>query len=588
MIDWILSNTTTSIFFGIILVVLIFALLRYLAPIIRRARAFRRAQETIEAERGEVFPEEPFPDRHGWLNDLWRQYAHARQDSSVEIEGEVVSPVDPESFFTRPQVLQNYNRRTAVALAGVFLALGILGTFWGLVLGLESVDTTTSEQLLASVNSLLSGMSTAFWSSIGGITVSIFWLLVDRWAFTRLREDVQQFFRVVHSRWPVTSADRAVYHDLALQVEHTTILRNLGTDLAQAFQQAIDASFSEKLSPALTSIDETLDRVASQVSDEQAEALDQMAVAFQERLLDSVEQQFEELAGVIQEATDWQRRVTDDVGSLFEQVTDLSQTNTRLLENSSQAAERFLASVDRLGESQERLAETSENLEEVARQTARLSQELEGQSQVFVDANEEIRQELAKQLDQVEEQVGTLADFWKEVHGDLERLSTSLSENLTEFTDLTEERLGQVFNRFDSEMGTVVEHLGGTLAELREVTEELGPTIQRVERALEETVEPISESRQEVSALAQSIQSLDGLPEHLGTASREMESARQALRDLSERIESLNGQLGDGAGSESASGGGGASETPREEEAPADPEDDQPEQDRPWWRGRGS
>lgn len=545
---WIADNRTTAIFFGLILAVGVVALVRFFFPLVRRSSAFKRAEGAIRDREEIGFPTAPFPTSQNWLNEVWRQYVSDYQDASVQIEGRPVSPVAPETVFTRSRVLRAYNRKAAVALAGVFLALGILGTFWGLVLGLQSVDTSTSDQLLTSVTSLLSGMSTAFWSSIGGITASIAWLLADRWVFNRFRSRVDRFFSTVKGKWPATPPDRAAFHVLALQVEQKNILQNLGTDLGQAFQDAIDKSFSQELSPALTSIDETLDRVASKVSDEQAEALDEMAAAFQERLLGSVQEQFDELATVIQDATDWQRRVTDDVGSLFEQVSELSETNTRLLKNSSEAADRFLSSLDRLSESQERMAQTAESLEEIAGETATLSRELQTQSEVFVDANTEIRNELAEQLDLVEQQVSSLSEFWQEVHGDLEQLSRSLSENLTEFTELTEEKLGEVFHRFDSEMSTVVEHLSGTLAELREVTEELAPTVQRVQAALEETLEPISGSRQEVAELTQSIRSLEGLPEHLGSASREMETARDALRDLSERIESLNGQLGDETG----------------------------------------
>lgn len=516
------------------------ALLRYYVPLRRRARAFRKARDRVAGQEDDEFPTAPFPTSFNWLNELWREYASTYQQAAVEIQGTQVSPVRPESVFTRSKVLREYNRKTAVALAGVFLALGILGTFWGLVLGLQSVDTS-QEQLLSSVTSLLSGMSTAFWSSIAGITASIAWLLADRWAFNRLRSRVERFFTTVRQRWPATSPERAAFKTLELQVEQKAILQNLGTDLAQAFQQAIDQSFTQQLSPALDSIDETLDRVASKVSDEQAEALDEMAAAFQDRLLDSVESQFQELAGVIQDATEWQRRVTNDVGSLFEQVSELSETNTQLLQNSSQAAEKFLSSIDQLSESQERLAETTANLREIVSETARLSQELQNQSEVFVEANEEIRTELAEQLDSVEEQVTTLSEFWSEVHEDLEDLGSGLSRNLTEFTEMTEEKLGEVFHRFDSEMSTVVEHLSGTLAELREVTEELGPTIAQVESALGETIQPIADSREEAAELARSIRSLEGLPEHLDSASEEMRTAREALVELRDRIESLDG-----------------------------------------------
>lgn len=548
VVIWIATNTATAIFLGLVGIAALWAFGRYFWPLFRRGSAFRQARKSIEERGSDSLPTAPFPSSHSWLNERWRQYVTSHREESVEVEGRVLTTASPADFFPPSTVLRGHNRNAAIAIGGIFLALGILGTFWGLVLGLRGVDTSTSERLLTSVTSLLSGMSTAFWSSIFGITASILWLLADKWAYNRLRSEVAAFVEAVASRWPAADPDRALLQTLALQAEQKAILQNLGTDLGQAFERAIYKSFTQELSPALSSIDETLERVASQVSDEQAEALDEMATAFRDRLLGSVQQQFDELGSAIQEATEWQRRVSQDVGSLFEQVSELSRANAELLENSSEAAEKFLASLDGLADSQTRIAETAESLEGVAGQTATLSKQLQGQNEVFLDANDTIRKQLAEQLDLVEDQVSSLSGFWKEVHGDLDNLATRLSESLSEFTSVTDEKLGQVFHRFDSEMGKVVEHLSGTLLELREVTEDLAPTIERVEQALEETLEPLEASKDDLGALTHSIRSLEELPERLMSASREMETARDALAELSGHVESLNETLGDGAG----------------------------------------
>lgn len=545
---WVQNHRTASSFFTLMIGFLVYGLWQYVRPLWRRARAFGKATERIVEHAGSSFPNAPFPARHNWLNELWSDYRSAYAETSVEVGEQVLSPVSPNEHFSPDKVLRGYNRKVPLVLAGVFLGLGILGTFVGLVQGLEEVNTAGSEQLLSSVTGLLSGMSTAFWTSIGGISLSILWLLGDRFFFHRLQSRVQAFIRQAERHWPATSPDRAVFEALSIQAEQKAILQNLGTDMAQAFEEAINKGLTKELSPALASIDETLDEVASRVTSEQAEVLDEMAAAFQERLMGSVQDQFDELSTVIREATEWQQRVSDDVATVFEQVTELSEKNTELLETSAEAADKFLASIDGLSEAHESMGAVAENLEAVAGQTARLSEEFRSQGEVFAEANEEIRSDLARQLDLVQEQVESLAGFWREMHGDLDELAESLSDNLTEFSAMTEEKLGEVFNRFDSEMATVVEHLGGTLAEMREVTEELGPALQRIERSLDETLEPLADSKEEVGELARSIRSLDDLPRHLESASREMETAREALLQLHGGIESLNGRLEDGNG----------------------------------------
>ena len=55
---------------------------------------------------------------------------------------------------------------------------------------------------------------------------------------------------------------------------------------------------------------------------------------------------------------------------------------------------------------------------------------------------------------------------------DLRALTSGLGDKILEFRSLAAEKIAEVFHSFDSEMGRIVEHLGGTLAELRETTEE--------------------------------------------------------------------------------------------------------------------
>ena len=59
------------------------------------------------------------------------------------------------------------NRRIAEALPGIFVALGIFGTFLGLVLGLKDLKLDQLETLKDSVGHLVSGLSLAFLDIIG-------------------------------------------------------------------------------------------------------------------------------------------------------------------------------------------------------------------------------------------------------------------------------------------------------------------------------------------------------------------------------------------------------------------------------------
>ncbi|MEE1130559.1 MAG: MotA/TolQ/ExbB proton channel family protein, partial [Caryophanon sp.] len=65
---------------------------------------------------------------------------------------------------------------------GVHTSIGVLGTFIGLIIGLSDLNTLDAEQLRSGIDTLMSGMTTAFVTSVVGVLLSLLWLLFDRWA----------------------------------------------------------------------------------------------------------------------------------------------------------------------------------------------------------------------------------------------------------------------------------------------------------------------------------------------------------------------------------------------------------------------
>lgn len=66
--------------------------------------------------------------------------------------------------------------------AGALVGLGLLGTFLGLTLGIMGFDSSDSLKIQDSINSLLNGMGTAFFTSLFGMSFSMIYTLCDkRW-----------------------------------------------------------------------------------------------------------------------------------------------------------------------------------------------------------------------------------------------------------------------------------------------------------------------------------------------------------------------------------------------------------------------
>lgn len=95
------------------------------------------------------------------------------------------------------------NHRTAIQepghaaygdmIPGVLTTLGILGSFYGIVRGLSTLDLATSESMSQSIVVLISGMRTAFNTSIAGAVLAISFQLLRRLTIGRAERTLRAF-----------------------------------------------------------------------------------------------------------------------------------------------------------------------------------------------------------------------------------------------------------------------------------------------------------------------------------------------------------------------------------------------------------
>jgi hypothetical protein len=122
-----------------------------------------------------------------------------------------------------------------------------------------------------------------------------------------------------------------------------------------------------------------------------------------------------------------------------------------------------------------------------------------------------------------------------------------------EFSVFTAEKLKEIFARFDSEMATVVQHLSGSVAEVREVTEHLPAAVDGFRSALVEGLAPLREAREATEklpdvlagmrALDASIRGVGPIRESLDRTKVGLDGTQEALTSLSQRLSGAEHRL---------------------------------------------
>ncbi len=122
--------------------------------------------------------------------------AYLENVTSQEENGVIISDIED---VINDETLAVYSWRGAVLqIAGILTALGLLGTFMGLVTGISSVAFSSAEATMESIETLLAGISTAFYTSIAGVILSIMFNIAYRLVWNIMLRECALFNEKFH------------------------------------------------------------------------------------------------------------------------------------------------------------------------------------------------------------------------------------------------------------------------------------------------------------------------------------------------------------------------------------------------------
>lgn len=176
--------------------------------------------------------------------------------------GDEVDREEVADLLTSSSLLPSaYNARWDAAAPGVFTAIGILGTFVGLILGFLRVDPGNASN---SVGPLLGGMVVAFGNSFVGVLLSILWTVGSRRARHRFEQACRALLHAVTDQLPHTShGQRSIEHlkgvdegvsrlaqaieQLAKNTQESSdrLLENLSKNVGASFESIVNKPFEQ-------------------------------------------------------------------------------------------------------------------------------------------------------------------------------------------------------------------------------------------------------------------------------------------------------------------------------------------------------
>jgi ABC-type transporter Mla subunit MlaD len=140
-----------------------------------------------------------------YLKDSWKLYLQ-----HFVTLGDNTKKTDDfaESYFNQTLVQKQINVEFWKSIPGMFVGLGILGTFVGLTLGISDFNFSSSDKILDSIETLIGGIKTAFLTSLHGISLSILFGYSEKVLFNTFGNHIQKTCGLLNDKYKLTKENK--------------------------------------------------------------------------------------------------------------------------------------------------------------------------------------------------------------------------------------------------------------------------------------------------------------------------------------------------------------------------------------------
>lgn len=565
------NDRLTFWWLAFIAAVFVVGLLLAVVPVALRVRALTKARRACaEAARlgignaartqvGALLEADPH------LRPGYKRFERWWRGALVPSKGVAVGSRELEDFIEPGDLTSPGLRAGAGVLPGVLVALGILGTFVGLVAGLPAVGDTSSIATNANgfrdfVSTITKSLGLAFYTSIFGITGSVLFLFADKTAVAYLERRVQLLSDTVSDAFPTLSGEELQRLQLEMVEDGVASLKNMGTDLAQSLANymgpAMSAALHDELAPAVTSIQAAVERLVTFSTDQQVAGVEAMANKFVSAMNESMGDQFDRLKQVISQTVDAQETIGQSIQAFTVQLRSTAQSQGDLVDRTTRLARALAGTVEKFEQIAGSLDSSSEGFGELAESLADAAVNVVARSEEATSVQLKMAEALEMQRVSLEKAREDLASSWEQAVSRAQGAIHQITESARQVGEGVGDQLVNALQTFDHALAEAVQRFSGTLAEMNATVGELPGVTNAIGAAVSKMDERAGAFQAAVSSLERLVsEQLTGYGRDTSAAAAHLRgvvelanraalSASDSSGGLTEAVSSLSGTIG--------------------------------------------
>lgn len=269
-----------------------------------------------------TLPDNIFENKY--LNKLYSDYKNACINRNADIT----------EYINEATINTCANKNISDLIPGMMTALGILGTFIGLAVGLQKFSIGNDEvELIKNITGLTDGIKIAFHTSIIGVSLSIVYSFLHNYDVAHMQAELYCFYDVFDSIEP-TAQDEFANKLFGYQEQQTDALLklsdNISTGISDRMAEAIEKTINpamenvaQKINGVIVEVKGTLDKYIEGTVESQTETMNKIVDKFMKTLNKSMDDQFKSLSQSVDEMCKWQGVTTENIKEINSMMTPL-------------------------------------------------------------------------------------------------------------------------------------------------------------------------------------------------------------------------------------------------------------------------
>lgn len=435
----------SMVLFGIVLVMYIFTFVFYLNTN-RITNALAKISKKIKNEHQEGKPylwdTYKNEDNLFGVKALDERYARfCREQKRLEASGEKSKSYgDVEDFINYDFIDDVIHKNVLSIFPGTMTGLGILFTFFGLSICLQSFHTGTAEEIMSGIDPLMGGLRVAFHTSIYGLIFSLVYNFSYRKKIEESYETVDEFIDLYREYVKPENSLDAMGVLLEYQDKQSQALEIMSTQLLSGMAGA----FSEAMDPQFAKLNETISSFANIASKAQTEGMKKMVEAFLKEMNKAVGDNFREVRESMAETCRVQGEYSVAMGKALEEISGSIQSVCTVSADMQTTVQQLDAYVTSMQALQEKL---QEGFDKYTSQIADNNELTKNQQQYLVEMSEAQK---------------VISETLTALVSDTESCLTKLQQESGRFVETAEQATTTIIQRSEEWTGKMEERLATT------------------------------------------------------------------------------------------------------------------------------